>query len=77
MRRPKVHRLNSMVILDELPGEPRSHFVQFYTRCGIVGGSELLNLNGVNNGSGHWCSECWPGATPIRRQRPVPDGRWW
>ena len=84
MRRPKVHRVEfgptRNVVIDpysNYDGDIVQQFTSYRTRCGITGGSELLNLTGVNNGSGHWCSACWPGAPPTRRQRPVPDGRWW
>lgn len=85
MRRPKVHRVEfqftgevtTWVTGDKHLGVLKVPQEGYRTRCGITGGSELLKLTGVNNGSGRWCSACWPGATPTRRQRAVPDGRWW
>ena len=74
MRRPKVHRFDK----DTLEQLEQGHVPGVYlTRCGMVGGSELLMLTAVNNGSGHFCSECWPLAS-TRRQRPVPwqESRW-
>lgn len=68
MRRNPVHRV--YIPSERIDGNHA-------TRCGIIGGTELLRLNGQNNGSGRRCGACYPDAKPERRQRPVPTGRWW